>query len=192
MGAVLQQTDAETQWIHAIRAGDVAPFRQLYAKYARMLFCLCLSFTRDEAEAEEQLQEIFMRILDRIDSYRGDSAFSTWAYQLAKRHLLNHQRGRAREPLGGSRASESAMGERAAPRVDPELKRALEEALGELPEEQRMTVLLHDHHGFGHEEIAGVMNCSAGTSRSRLARARAALREKLSPIRIRGKGASHA
>ena len=164
--------EEELRWIKGIKAGDMDSFHALYQKHHRKLFSLCYRFTQNQADAEEQLQEIFMKILDKIDSFREESSFSTWVYRLSVNHLLNFRRG------NGSSDDEPLNHEVPVQR-DPSLRIMLAKAVAALPDGFRKVFILHDQEGFKHDEIAGILDCSPATSRSQLCRARMALREQL-------------
>lgn len=169
--------DREQIWIKAIQKGQTDCFANLYDRYHRKLFSLCYRFTRDLADAEEQLQEIFMRMLDKIGQFNGQAAFSTWLHRLAVNHLINFQRHRNRR-LDDVALEEQAV-EKPARKNDPNLALTLEKALRELPAGYRHVFILHDQEGFRHDEIGEMLGCSAATSRSQLCRARMALRETI-------------
>lgn len=165
----------ELGWIDKIRGGDQAPFEQLYARYSQRTFNLCYRFTRDRHEAEDQLQEIFIRVLDKLDAFRGESSFATWFYRLATNHLLNFKARRGNRPDAGL----DAMPEAGVPGADVPLALALERAVAQLSEGYRHVFILHDQEGFTHEEIADILGIEPATSRSQLTRARLRLRECL-------------
>ena len=171
--------DGERDWIRRIKRGDTQPFQDLYRKHYQKLYGLCFRFTGNAGDAEDQLQEVFMKLLDKIDGYRGDASFATWAHRLAVNHLLNFKRGNKHHqqqlPLTDSdleRVRES----------DPDLAMILGKAVSELPDGFRSVFVLHDQEGFRHDEIAAILGCSAATSRSQLSRARLALRKTLQPL----------
>ena len=164
----------ELRWIRKVKAGETHFFQHLYQKHNKRLFSLCFRFTKNRMDAEEQLQEVFLKILIKIDQFREEASFSTWAYRLAVNHLINAQK-KNQKPEDPTPVQEIAWESR--PR--PELAMILKEAVGSLPEGYRKVFVLHDQEGFNHEEIANILNCSPATSRSQLCRARIALREKL-------------
>ncbi len=167
----------EAFWIRQIKCGETRYLADLYERHKARLFSLCLRFTRNPSDAEEQLQEIFMRIMDKIDRFEEKSSFATWAYRLAVNHLINFKSRHAPERVGLDEAPEEQ-----APAGDPALRMALEKAVAALPEGFRKVFILHDSEGLKHEEIARILGCSAATSRSQLCRARLALRDQLGPL----------
>ena len=167
--------EEELVWIKKIKSGETRYFRNLYDKHSGKLFSLCYRFTNNQADAEEQLQEIFMRLLAKIDQFRGDASFKTWAHRLAVNHLINFTNKKKMD------YETPELDTKAAPVGRPELLMALEQAVSALPDGFRNVFILHDREGFAHEEIAKMLGCSPATSRSQLCRARLALRNLLKP-----------
>lgn len=165
----------ETVWIQRIKSGDADGFGPLYERHYRKLFALCYRFTGNPADAEEQLQEVFMRILDKIDSFKGDSSFATWAHRLTVNHLINfcRKRDREKDDVHLDQIPEPSK------REDPGMGLTLQKAIQELPPGYRSVLILHDQEGFRHDEIAAFLGITAVTSRTQLSRARLSLRNKL-------------
>jgi len=147
-------------------------FEVLYRRHAGRVLALCLRLTGDRGRAEESVQDVFVRVWERLGSFRGESAFTSWLHRLAVNTVLQTMRGDRRRiarvaPADGEPLSDAA----AAPaRVDEQID--LEEAIARLPEQVRAVVVLHDVEGFTHEEIATMTGVAAGTVRSQLSRAR--------------------
>ena len=165
----------ERMWIEQIKAGKMEFFPPLYERYHRRLHALCYRFTGNSHDAEDQLQEVFMHLLKRIDQFAGKSSFSTWVYRVATNYLLNYVRSQkpiqqATQPLDD--VEPSAQG-------DPHLKLALRQAIAELPTKYRIVLVLHDQEGLKHDEIAEILEITASTARAQLCRARTMLRESL-------------
>ena len=169
----------ETFWIEKIKAGESEYFQALYERHHRKLFALCYRFTGNMADAEEQLQEVFMRILDKIGSFKGDSSFSTWSHRLTVNLLINfcRKRDRKQDDVTLDQVPEPSR------KSDPGMGLTLRKAIGDLPQGYRSVLILHDQEGFRHEEIAKFLGISAVTSRTQLSRARMSLRKmlKISP-----------
>ncbi len=171
---------------------EVAPsFDEVYARLRDPVWRLCRRFTRDTEEALDACQEIFLRVWRGLPAFRGEAKVETWVFQVAWNHLRTREAGRRRRP----RAVEPRAGERGSvpldvrdPRPGPERRAAAREelhrvecALARLPLAQRAVVWLRDGECLSYEEIARVLGVPVGTVRSRLARARAALRKELLP-----------
>lgn len=167
----------EVFWIEQVKSGNVDYFSKLYDKYQRRLFTLCVRLTGNHADAEEQLQEIFLLILKKIDSFQYRSSFSTWVFRLAMNHLKNFQNRKAEEVLPYQEPSfEHAHVNDI---VNSQLSRVLTKYLSELPMGFRQVIVLHDQLGMKHTEIAEILDIKAASSRSQLCRARMILRDKI-------------
>ena len=121
-----------------------------------------------------------MRLLDKIELFRGEAAFSTWAHRLAVNYLINHTRRKRAEEVAYNELDDARQ---EAP--TPHLGMAIERAVATLPEGFRKVFILHDQEGYRHDEIAQILGCSPANSRSQLCRARVALREKLKPMMLK-------
>ena len=164
------------------RAGDRLAMRAVYDQYKRRVFSLVMRIA-GEQEAEELTQEVFLKAFRGVERFRGEARLGTWLYRLAVNAALTHvSRSKAR-----FKAPESLLEAMAAPSApslvdgDPRVRRRLEAALAELPAGYRAVLVLHDIDGLQHEEIAEVLGCRVGTSKSQLHKARAKMRELLGP-----------
>ena len=154
-------------------------FRDLYDENVDRVFCLCFRMVGDEALAREFTQDAFVRVWQVLDQFRGESAFSTWLHSVAVSVVLNGlrkiDRHRKREW-----SLEDAHPVAQTPRgAEPGLADNLTVAVDGLPEIYRTVFLMYDLEGFSHAEIGGVLGVPVGTSKARLSRARAMLREAL-------------
>jgi RNA polymerase sigma-70 factor (ECF subfamily) len=165
------------------QAGDQTAFRDLYRQHAGRVYALCLRLTGDGRDAEERTQDVFVRLWDKLRSFRGDSAFSSWLHRLAVNVVLNERRttGRRERRVMPSEDPDMAVGaQRAAPLLDRDASSIdLERAIAELPAGAREVFVLFDIEGYGHAEIAELTGIAEGTSKAQLFRARRLLREKL-------------
>ncbi len=168
----------ESRLISRARAGDAAAERELYERHVDRIYRLAHRMTGDETMAEDCTQETFIRAFDRLAGFREQAAFSTWLHSIAVSVVLNSLRKVKRLR---SRETELADAGPAAatPAVDGALKIALHRAIDALPDGLRLVFLMHDLEGYKHEEIAAVLDLPVGTSKSRLAHARAELRSAL-------------
>lgn len=159
------------------QAGDTAAFERIYRRHAARIHTLCARMMTPE-EADDLTQEVFIRAWQKLGLFRGDSAFGTWLYRLAVNLVL------AKRQTFATRRSRfddgdpdvipiAARGER------PDLRVDVEAAIRTLPPGARDVFVLHDVEGYTHEEIAGLLNVTAGTSKSQLHRARMSLRKYL-------------
>ncbi len=163
----------------AVKRGDPGSREALYHRYKRRVYGLALRIV-GTGDAEEVAQEAFIRIFRGLAKFRGDAALSTWIYRLAVNAALSHRTRRAgtRLPVDDNQGEAGMDSQPAAEPVggDAVLRARLERALAELPAGYRTVVVLHDVEGLEHEEIAAILNCHVGTSKSQLHKARARLR----------------
>jgi RNA polymerase sigma-70 factor, ECF subfamily len=153
-------------------------FEVLYRRHAGRVMALCLRLTGERTRAEEAMQDVFVRLWERMASFRGDSAFTSWLHRLAVNTVLltmrSDRRRVARVESADDAQLQAAPGAAAEAR-SPEDQMDLDAALQRLPEHARRIVVLHDIEGFTHEEIAELTGVPAGTVRSQLSRARRTL-----------------
>jgi RNA polymerase sigma-70 factor (ECF subfamily) len=167
--------------IEAIRRGDPGSREALYHRYKRRVFALAVRIV-GAMDAEEVSQEAFIRIFRGLPKFRGDSALGTWIYRLSVNAALSHRA--RRPPLTGATGEPEIPLESSArespPTGDAVLRARLERALWKLPVGYRTAIVLHDIEGLEHEEVAAILGCHVGTSKSQLHKARGKLREILS------------
>lgn len=163
------------------QAGDQTAFRELYREHAGRVYALCLRLTGDARDAEERTQDVFVRLWDKLSSFRGDSAFSSWLHRLAVNVVLNERRttGRRERRVMPAEDPDSVVGAQHAMPLHAGLSIDLERAIAELPDGAREVFVLFDIEGYGHGEIALLVGIAEGTSKAQLFRARRLLREKL-------------
>jgi len=174
--------------------GDKKAFELLVLKYQRKLMRLISRLIRDQAEAEDVVQEAFIKAYRALPQFRGDSAFYTWLYRIgintAKNYLVTQGR---RAPTSTEADVEEAEtfddGDQLRDINTPESMLATKQiaetvnlAMEVLPEELRIAITLREIEGLSYEDIAEAMHCPIGTVRSRIFRAREAIAEKLRPL----------
>jgi RNA polymerase sigma-70 factor (ECF subfamily) len=161
-------------------AGDMNAFEQLFRRHNRRVYSLCLRMTNSPTEAEDLAQEVFIQLFRKIGSFRGESAFTTWLHRLTVNHVLMHFRKKSVKLEQTTEEGETPVqivAGTANPNAMPVVDRlALEKAIGQLPPGYRTVFVLHDVEGHEHEEIARMLGCSVGTSKSQLHKARMKLR----------------
>ena len=169
-------------------------FDSIYHAYQPRVYALCLRMSRNRADAEDLTQEAFLRLFRKIDTFRGDSAFTTWLHRLVVNVVLAQLR--KKPPVSCSLDSDNRLEEEASPSQeflgapDTTLTSAIDRlilklAVAQLPLGSRTVFVLHDVEGYGHNEIARLLGVSEGTSKSQLHRARGRLRDLLTrgPVR---------
>jgi RNA polymerase sigma-70 factor (ECF subfamily) len=163
-------------------AGDRTAARRLYERHAPRVYRLIYRLVGDEERAREYTQDAFVKAFQRLAQYRGESAFSTWLHAVAMSSVLTGMR---RTKRIRSREAELTEADSVAAPVesgDPHLRERLQAELERLPLRLRMPVVLHDIEGFTHREIGEMLDIPQGTSKARLAEARAQLREALAGV----------
>ncbi len=176
----------EAQLIARAQRGDEEAFAALFEAHKRRVYSLCLRMTGNTAEAEDLTQEAFLQLFRKISTFRGESAFSTWLHRLAVNVVLMHLRKKGLQQISLDEVDTSQ---------DEPVKRdygsddrrligsvdriGLQKAIADLPPGYRAVFVLHDVEGYEHNEIAEIMKCSVGNSKSQLHKARMKLRERL-------------
>jgi RNA polymerase sigma-70 factor (ECF subfamily) len=183
-GAISFATDEakkarESELVRAAQAGDVSAFETLYRENLNRVYALCRRMSGDAQKADELTQDVFVRAWQKIGSFRGESAFSSWLHPLAVNVAYSEGRATQRR-VSRIHATDDLTpfdsGTRGAPAG---LKLDLERALDLLPEGAREVFVLHDVEGYKHHEIAAMTGIATGTSKAQLHRARRLLREAL-------------
>ena len=169
----------EREVIARVRAGDGAAERALYEAHVDRVYRLAYRLAGDDDLARDFTQETFIRAFARLESFRGDSALSTWLHAIATSVVLNGLR-KVKRLRGRETDLEAADGVTGARRAaEPDLKTRLYAAIEALADKYRTVFVMHDVEGYTHEEIATALNVEVGTSKAQLSRARAKLREAL-------------
>ncbi|HME36341.1 MAG TPA: sigma-70 family RNA polymerase sigma factor [Candidatus Sulfotelmatobacter sp.] len=181
-----EQDSNEAELIERAKQGDAHAFQALYDKHKRRVYSLCLRMTANTAEAEDLTQEAFLQLYRKIATFRGESAFSTWLHRLSVNVVLMQLR---KKSLPVVSLEESTQGEEDTPKKDfgaEDLALAgsidrlqLQKAVDDLPPGYRTIFVLHDIEGYEHNEIATIVGCSIGNSKSQLHKARMKLRDLL-------------
>jgi RNA polymerase sigma-70 factor (ECF subfamily) len=167
----------------AAARGEMEAFETLYERHHRRVYSLCLRMLANPTEAEDLTQEVFIQLLRKIGSFRGDAAFTTWLHRLTVNQVLMHFRKRGVKLEHTTEEGEmtnvvQAGSER--PQAMPVIDRiALDAAIAQLPPGYRSVFVLHDIEGYEHAEVADLLGCSVGTSKSQLHKARMKLRDLL-------------
>jgi RNA polymerase sigma-70 factor (ECF subfamily) len=176
--------DPDTTLVERFRSGDRGAFDELVRRHQRAIHQMVLRYVKNEADAKDVTQAVFVRALDRIDGFRGESTFRTWIFRIAINAALNHVR-------GGSPASEQPLDDVAAfthslqtsRLVAAEVWRKVSARLDELPPKQRLVLELRVFHDLPFGEIAVLADCSEDSARVNFHHAVKHLRDLLGPIR---------
>jgi len=190
---------ADIELVRRAREGDPDAFASLFNAYKTKIYSLCLRMTCNTAEAEDLTQDAFLQAFRKLGTFRGDSALSTWLYRVAVNTVLMHLRKKGlrvmsldqpvEEQDGTVMREQGKLDDRLSGSVD---RIALTRAMKELPTGYRTIFVLHEVKGYEHHEIARLLNCSVGNSKSQLHKAKTRMREllgleRVEPAALRGR-----
>jgi RNA polymerase sigma-70 factor, ECF subfamily len=177
----------ESDAITRAQRRDAASFESLYKAHCQHVYHLCLRMLKNVAEAQDLTQQVFLQVFRKIGTFRGDSCFSTWLHRISVNAVLMHLR--RKRPAQHLIESLDGDGTRVADQIDltrtgtsaPDVidKLNLKRAIRQLPDGYKRFFLLHDVLGYQHAEIAVLLGCSTGCSKSQLHKARKSLRRLL-------------
>src|SRR6266852_4710007 len=178
----------EAEAIRLAQAGDAAAFEFLYHLHSRRVYALCLRMVNNPSDAEDLTQEAFLQLFRKIGTFRGESAFSTWLHRMTVNVVLMRLRKKSL-PVTSLEETTEPDEETGGPRKDiggPDLlltgyidRVNLQRCVEQLPPGYKTVFVLHDVQGYEHNEIADIMGCSIGNSKSQLHKARMRIRELL-------------
>ncbi len=178
---------SEAEAIERAKWGDADAFEVLYSQHKRRVYSLCLRMTGNPTTAEDLTQEAFLQLFRKIGTFRGESAFSTWLHRLSVNVVLMQLRKKGLPVVSLEETMEPQQED--GPRYEPGTEDLslrgsvdrvnLERAIAELPAGYRSVFVLHDVEGYEHNEIAEMMGCSVGNSKSQLHKARLKMRDLL-------------
>ena len=176
----------EAQAIAGCISGDPDSFQTLYELHKQRVYSLCLRMIHNSAEAEDLTQEAFMQLFRKIGTFRGDSAFSTWMHRLTVNIVLMRIRKKSLDQVSLDHEADDTqeLPKKQYGSNDTHLlglvdRVTLEKAIAALPKGYKTVFVLHDIEGYGHNEIAKLIGCSVGNSKSQLFKARRKLRSYL-------------
>ncbi|MGI8470354.1 MAG: RNA polymerase sigma factor [Pyrinomonadaceae bacterium] len=179
----VSSSDSDIALAKSAADGNMPAFEELYNRHHRRVYSLCLRMLQNTAEAEDLTQEVFIQLYRKIGSFRGDSAFTTWLHRMTVNQVLMHFRKRTVKFEKTTEEGETPVqivagteNQAKMPIVD---KIALDKAIAQLPNGYRNVFVLHDVEGYEHEEVARILGCSVGTSKSQLHKARLKMRKLL-------------
>jgi RNA polymerase sigma-70 factor (ECF subfamily) len=182
--------------VERARAGDVAAFETLISQYERKVYNLAYRLTGNHEDASDMAQEAFIRVFQKLPEFRGDSSFSTWLFRIASNACLDEIRKRKRHRTvsldNPYETDEGEMSRQYADAADgpeeiidrQETQAMVQACINALDEEYRVVVVLRDIKGYAYNEIAEMLGLNLGTVKSRLNRARAAIKEKFTRLEL--------
>ena len=182
---------SEQELIKSAQAGNAVAFEQLIEEHQKRIFSIAYRIAGNQEDAADMAQEVLVKIFRNLKHFRGDSKFSTWLYRVATTTCLDEQKKQRRhtaysldeametedgtvtaDPVDTGPTPEEAMEQRA-------VRQAIHLAIKKLKEEHQKVILLREVQGLSYEEIANILNCSEGTVKSRINRARDSLKKIL-------------
>ena len=188
------QVDPDAVLMLRVKRGDRAAFAELVGKYRQPLFNFVFRTLRDETETEDVAQNTFLQVWKSRSRYERTAKFSTWLFTIARNLCLNEIRRRSRHPAESLEETHAEHDDQPSRQYEDkkvflptenvlhsELARKIEEALAELPENQRTAILLCRQDEVSYEEIAEILGCSLSATKSVIHRGRETLKEKLKP-----------
>lgn len=173
MTVIPAQLLALTRWVDKAKQGDRQAMGEIYNRFKGKVFRIAFRYCGHSEDAQELMHDIFLQAFTHLHQLRKSSLFTPWFIRLAVNSALSHANRRKRERLC---LQQQAAEENAPRQATPGLHRQLQDAIGRLPDKIRTVFILHDVEGFTHKEIAGIMQCTEGTSKSQLFKARKKLR----------------
>ena len=174
----------------ACQSGDLRSYERLYAMHGARMKNLARNVLGNSNDAEDAVQETFLKVQRSIASFRGQSSFVTWTYRILINTCYDARRSRLRKKeITTDDSAETPRLEPRAPGGHPTLRMALERALASLTRHQRDVFLLYEVEGFRHAEIAGMLEITEAASKNTLFQAKKNLRQMLEPPRS-GRGAA--
>jgi len=194
-GAKQQLTEQEA--IRRAQSGEDAAFEYLYKSHSKRVFSICMRMLKNTSDAEDLTQQVFLRLFRKIGTFRGDSSFSTWLHRVTVNAVLMHLRKKKLTEVVEINSDDRADGEDSRERGpgDTSMLAAIDRmnlmrAIRQLPSGYKRFFLLHDVIGFKHSEIARLLSCSTGCSKSQAHRARKQLQQLLSGRQVQSDAAS--
>jgi len=175
-GAATEELDA---LVRGAQRGEIEAFERIYRRFSARVHLLCLRFAGDAGRAEELTQDVFVRLWQKIGTFRWESAFETWLHRTVVNLALSGIRADRRRATWELLTDEFASVAKPSRQPHPGRVLDLERAIAALPEGARTVFLLHDVEGYQHREIAKLMGLADGTCKAQLHRARRLLREAL-------------
>lgn len=166
-------------WVERAKAGDRRAFEKVYRACHGRVYAVCLRMTGRVQEAEELTQDVFVRAWEKLDLFRGDSAFTTWLHRLTVNLVLQDRRSKGRRRAKEQPAPDLEVFGHQAVRAMPGTRVDLERAIAGLPDGAKRVLVLRDIQGYAYREIADITGVTLGTVKAQIHRARALVREAL-------------
>jgi RNA polymerase sigma-70 factor (ECF subfamily) len=180
------RTETDLELVKRAQEGDAEAFAALFHAHKGRVYSICLRMTNNTAQAEDLTQDAFLQVFRKLDTFKGNSALSTWLYRIAVNTVLMHFRKKALKQISLDEPSSQDVkqvrreyGSRDGRLTGSVDRIALIRAIKDLPAGYRTIFLLHEVEGYEHQEIAKILDCSVGNSKSQLHKAKLRIREFL-------------
>lgn len=165
--------------VRAAQSGDMKAFETMYARTSDRVYAVCLRMCGDSERANELVQDVFVRVWEKLGTFRGDSQFTTWLHRLTINLVLQERRSRGRRASREIGTADLDRYGRVARRSMPGTRVDLERAIAALPDKARHVLVLRDVEGYKYDEIARMTGVSLGTVKAQIHRARGLVKEAL-------------
>jgi RNA polymerase sigma-70 factor, ECF subfamily len=182
----IRRTCSDIELVKRAQRGESEAFADLFHAHKARIYSICLRMTNNTAQAEDLTQDAFLQVFRKLSTFKGNSALSTWLYRIAVNTVLMHFRKKALKQVSLDEPSnhDATMVKREYGSRDGRLTGAVDRitlarAIRDLPTGYRTIFLLHEVEGYEHQEIAKILNCSVGNSKSQLHKAKLRIREFL-------------
>src|SRR5882762_3180061 len=184
------RASTDLELVKRAQEGDSEAFAVLFNAHKARIYSICLRMTNNTAQAEDLTQDAFLQVFRKLSTFKGNSALSTWLYRIAVNTVLMHFRKKALRQISldepssqDARVVRREYGSRDDRLIGCVDRIALARAINELPDGYRTILLLHEVDGYEHQEIAELLDCSVGNSKSQLHKAKLRIRELLGAAR---------
>lgn len=165
--------------IERAKKGDVSAYEDLYHENVGRVYAICLRMTRNRPQAEDLTQEVFIRAWQKLDTFKGDSLFSTWLHRLTTNVVLNAIKSQKSRVANEIAVEDLSSLESSSKSTSSNRAMDIEKAISDLPDQARKVFILYQIEGYKHTEIAKMLGVATGTTKVQLHRARKILREVL-------------
>jgi len=176
---LVKDLNYETELINLAGNGDDNAFKELFYQNVSRVYALCLRFSADKDTADELTQKVFIKAWEKLNTFKGESRFSTWLHRIAVNIFLMHKRAEKRFLKKSPSDEQIWINKNGKIESNVEINIDLEKAIASLPKQARMVLVLHDIEGYRHKDISEMLKIKIGTSKANLHRARKHLREEL-------------
>lgn len=171
--------EEDLNWIKEVLAGNKKAYAHLIRKYKNPLYATVLRMTKNPADAQDLVQEVFIKVYHRLDKYEEKGSFSSWLYRMAINHCMDEFRKKSHQ-MKSSEVKEEDVVNGNHPEIvylQKEKNRQLERLVGTLPEDERMIILLRYVNELSYQEISELLDIPLSTVRNKLFRAKKKMRE---------------